>query len=123
MSYLNDRVLDQGLQVLTDEADRLDICSAEPATFVTATSTFSLGNKLAPSISAPAARAPSGREVTISAIADGLSTGDGDAAYWALVDTVNSRLLAAGPLDTPITVMNGNPFTLTAFTVGIPGVA
>ncbi len=123
MSYLNDRVLDNGLQALTDEADRLDICSALPATYATATATFSLGNKLAPAISAPAARSPSGRKVTVSAITDGLCTGDGAAAYWALVDTANSRLLAAGPLDAPMAVTNGGPFTLTAFTVGIPGVA
>ncbi|WP_119305049.1 LamG-like jellyroll fold domain-containing protein [Dongia deserti] len=121
MSYLNDRVLDEGLEVLTNEVNRIDICSALPATYLAATSTFSLGNRLAPSISAPAARSPSGREVTIAGFNDGLCTGDGDAAYWALVDTVNSRLLAAGAFAAPFATYNGAPFRLGAFPIGIPG--
>jgi hypothetical protein len=123
MSFLNDRVLDNGLQALTDEADRLDICSALPPTYLAATSTFSLGNRLAPTVSAPAARSPSGREVTIAAFADGLGTADGTAAYWALVDTVNSRLLAAGEMDEAFAITIGAPFSITDFTIGIPGPA
>ncbi len=32
MATLNDRVLDNGLTVLDTEANRVDICSAEPTT-------------------------------------------------------------------------------------------
>ena len=98
MAYLNDRVLDNGLSALTSEADELIICSAEPATFAEADATYALGSKASPTVGAPAARAPSGRKVTVSAITDGTVFATGTATHWALVDTSNSRLLAANSL-------------------------
>lgn len=130
MSFLNDRVLDNGLTVLDTEANVLHICHTEPATFAQATSTYTVGNKAlaAGDISAPSARSPSGRKVTVAALSDGnitaTSTGaSDDAQYWAVVDTVNSRLLAAGALSAGQMVTSGNKFTLTSFDIGIPGVA
>lgn len=128
MAYLNDRVLDNGLTVLDTEANRLDICHTEPTTYTQATSTYTVGNKTSLSIGAPAARTPSGRKVTVAAITDGsvtaTSTGTSDdAQYWAIVDTSNSRLLAAGPLSAAQLVTSGNTFTLAAFDIGIPGPA
>ena len=63
MAYLNDRVLDNGLTVLDTEANRLDICSQEPTTYTQAITTYSLGNKLSPSVGAPTDRSPTGRKV------------------------------------------------------------
>ena len=128
MSFLNDRVLDLGLNVLDTEVNRLDVCHTEPTTYTQATSTYTVGNKTGYSVGSPAARSPSGRKVTAPAITDGsitaTSTGTGDdAQYWALTDTVNSRLLAAGSLAAAQLVTSGNTFTLTAFDVGIPGPA
>lgn len=128
MPYLNDRVLDFGLSVLDTEATRLDICHTEPATYAEATATYTVANKAGISIGSPAARAPSGRKVTVAAITDGTvtatSTGAGDdAQYWAISDAVNGRLLAAGPLSAAQMVTSGNVFTLGAFDIGIPGPA
>ncbi|MFO0270405.1 MAG: hypothetical protein ACK52I_17010 [Pseudomonadota bacterium] len=122
MSFLNDRVFDNGLSVLTSEANKLTICNAEPATYTEANTTFALGAKLAPTISSPSARTPSGRRVTVSAITDGSVSANGTASHYALVDTVNSRLLAANTLSATQVVTSGNTFTLGAFDVGIPGV-
>ena len=123
MSYLNDRVLDNGLTVLDTEATRLDICSTEPATYAEATTTYSLGNKTSLNVGSPEARSPSGRKVVVPQITDGSVTGTGTAAYWALTDPGNSRLLAAGSLSSSQGVTNGNTFTLTSFDIGIPGPA
>lgn len=120
MPYLNDRVFDNGLTVPDTEANSLHICSEEPSTYTEATSTYTLGNKSTPTVSAPADRAGGGREVTVSAIADGSVTADGTATHYALVDTGNSRLLVAQALDSSVGVTDGNNFTLTEFTVGIP---
>jgi hypothetical protein len=120
MPSLNDRVLDNGLTVLDTEANKLTICNAEPSTFTQANATFALGEKTSPSVGAPAARTPSGRRVTVSAITDGSVTASGIASHWALVDTVNSRLLAAGSLSVSQIVTSGNTFTLGAFDIGIP---
>lgn len=121
MPFIADRVLDLGLNVLDIEANRLDICSSEPTTFAAATGAASLGNKTSLSIGAPAARAPSGRRVTVAAITDGTVTATGTATHYAIVDTVNSRLLATGSLSALQAVTSGNTFTLAAFDIGIPG--
>lgn len=123
MATLNDRVYDNGLTVLDTEANRLDICSQEPATFTAATSTYTLGNKTSLSIGAPAARSGGGREVTIASFTDGAVTGNGSATHYAIVDTVNSRLLATGSLSSSQTVTAGNTFSLAAFKVGMPAPA
>ncbi len=122
MPFLNDRVLDNGLATLPSEGNRLTICSAEPATFAEANSTFALGIKASPSIGSPAARTPSGRRVTVAAFTDGSVTATGTASHWAVVDTVNSRLLAANSLSASQSVTSGNSFSLGAFDIGIPGV-
>lgn len=123
MAYLNDRVYDNGLTVLDTEANVLHICSALPTTYAQATSTYTLGNKATPTVSAPGAGTPNGRQVTVSEITDGTVTGTGTASHWALVDTANSRLLASEALSATQAVTNGNEFRLTSFTVRIPAPA
>lgn len=122
---LGDYVLDNGLTVLDTEANRLDICHTIPTTFAQATSTYTVGNKTSLSIGSPAAASPNGRKVTVAQITDGsvtaTSTGaSDDAQYWAITDTVNSRLLAAGSLASAQMVTSGNTFTLAAFDIRIP---
>lgn len=123
MPFLNDRVYDNGLTVLDTEANALHICNAEPATYAAATTTNSLGSKTSLSIGAPGAGSPNGRKVTVAAITDGSVSANGTASHWAIVDTVNSRLLAAGPLAASQVVTSGNPFTLPAFDIRIPAPA
>jgi len=121
MSFLNSLVLDNGLSALA-AANRLHICSAEPADYA-GTLTVSLGTKNTPTIGAIGARTGGGRKVTVSAITDGAVSANGNASHWALVDTVNSRLLASRVLTATLAVNNGDTFTLPAFDIGIPGPA
>jgi hypothetical protein len=123
MPLLADYVLDAALSKLDTEANRLDICSQEPTTYLEATSTYSLGNKTSLSIGAPADGTPNGRKVTVASFSDGNVTADGTASHYALVDTVNSRLLAAGALSAPQVVTELNTFSLAAFDVRIPDAA
>ena len=120
MATLNDRVFDNGLSVLDTEADRIDVCSAEPTTYTEATSTNTLGNSTSLSIGAPEDRSGGGRKVAVAAISDGSITGTGTATHYAIVDTTNSRLLAAGALTASQSVTSGNTFTLATFDIGIP---
>lgn len=122
---LGDYVLDNGLTVLDTAANRLDICHTLPTTYAEATSTYTLGNKTSLSIGAPAAATPNGRKVTVAQITDGTVTATStdtsdDAQYWAITDTGNSRLLAAGSLASAQLVTSGNTFTLAAFDIRIP---
>lgn len=125
MPMLNDRVYDFGLNVLDTEASALHICNLEPSTFASATTTNSLGSKAlaAGGIGAPGAGSPNGRRVTVAAITGGAITVSGNASHYAIVDTANSRLLAAGPLSANQTVTAGNTFTMAAFDIRIPAPA
>lgn len=117
MARIHDDVFDDGLQVLTDDVDNLFICTQEPATRAEAASTYALGVKSNPTVSSPTDGVMTGRRVVVSAITDGSVSATGDATHWALVDS--DRLLAAGPLSSPITVTQGNQFTLAAFSIGV----
>ena len=120
MATLNNRVFDNGLSVLDTEADRLDITSQEATSYADATSTSTLGNSDSLSIAAPSDRSGGGREVVVASIADAPVTGNGTATHYAIVDTVNSRLLATGSLTASQVVASGNTFSLGSFTIGIP---
>lgn len=121
MVMLNDRCLDYGLNVLDTEANRMDICTAEPATYTEATSTYTKGNKTSLSIGSPAANSPSGRKVTVAAITDGSVSGTGTVTHYGITDTVNSRLLAANSLSASQAVTSGNTWTTGAFDIKYPG--
>ncbi|PSJ55811.1 hypothetical protein [Pseudaminobacter soli (ex Li et al. 2025)] len=120
MAYLNPRVLDLGLNVLVTETTRLHYCSDEPTTYAQAVS-LSLGSKASPTIGAPVDRTPSGRKVTVAAVANGAATGAGSITHYALVDATNSRLLATRETAAAKAVATGDTITSAAFDVGIPG--
>lgn len=120
MAYLNDRVFDEGLSILDLEANAVHVTSAEATTYLEATSTYTLGLSSSLSIAAPSDRAGGGRKVAVSAVSDGDITGTGTVTHYALVDTVNSRLLATAALTASQSVTNGNTFTLATFDIGIP---
>ena len=119
-AFLGDRVFDNGLTVLDTEADKLYITSSQATTYTEAITTYALGVKDTPTVSAPADRTGGGREVTVSAITDGSVTGTGTAGFYALVDSSNSRMLASNALSATQSVTSGNTFTLTSFKIGIP---
>lgn len=123
MAFIADYILDAALAKLDTEANRLDICSTEPASFAAATTTNSLGNKTSLSIGVPADRTPNGRKVAVATFSDGAVTATGTASHWAITDTVNSRLLATGALAASQAVTSGNTFSLPAFDIGIPDAA
>lgn len=120
MATLNDRVFDNGLTVLDTEANKITITSQEATTYTEGNATYALGDSTSISISAPADRTGGGRKVTVSAITGGSVTANGTATHYAILDTVNSRLLATGSLTASQVVTSGNTFTLSAFDIGIP---
>lgn len=119
MPFLNDRVYDNGLTVLDTEADKVYITSAEATTYTQAITTYALGNKsLAAGDVTLADNSPSGRKAVVGALTGGSVTANGTATHWAIVDSVNSRLLAANALSASQSVTNGNTFNLPSFTAG-----
>jgi len=122
--HLHDRVYDNGLTVLDTEANAIHICTTQPASYAEV-ATYTLGNKAlaAGGIGAPAARTPNGRKVTVAAITDGTVTTGGTAGFYAIIDSSNSRLLAANALAASKAIVTGSPWTLEAFDIGIPAPA
>jgi hypothetical protein len=119
MATLDNRVFDNGLTVLDTEANAIHITSAEATSFANVSS-VTLGNSTSLSIGAPQDRSGGGREVVVAAITDGSVTGTGTATHYAIVDTVNSRLLATSTLTESQSVTSGNTFTLSSVAIGIP---
>lgn len=124
MVFLNDRVLDFGLNVLDTEADRFDICSAEPATYTAATSTNTLGNKdhgaSGSAFGSPVNGDTSGRKVASTAVTDGSVTGTGTASHWAVSEVGNTRLLAAQTLSSSQAVTSGNTWAMASLDIELP---
>ena len=121
---LYDYVLDYGLDTMQQEATDIVLCSAEPTTYAEANATYALGRKVhgaGSCFAAVSARTPNGRKISSEAITDGAISADGDASNWAIIDTVNSRLLSHGSLNATVSVTNGNSFSLDSFDIGIPG--
>tara|TARA_R110000744_G_scaffold235872_1_gene353464 strand:- start:552 stop:923 length:372 start_codon:yes stop_codon:yes gene_type:complete len=120
MATLNDRVFDNGLTVLDTEANKIVITSQAATTYTEANATYALGNSTSLSIGVPQDRAAGGREVVVAAITDGSVTGTGTATHYAIIDTVNTRLLATSTLTASQAVTSGNTFTLSSVSIGIP---
>ena len=121
MPFIHDTALDALLNDIDSNAEELHICDTAPTNYTEATVTYSLGQKTSLVVDAPTDRGGGGREIIIPAITDGAVDADGTADFWAIVKaTATSRLLAAGDLSAPQGVSNGNTFTLTAFTIGVP---
>ena len=95
MASIHDDAFDAALAVISSNTTVLHICHTEPTQY-SEVSGYSLGTKSSPTFTGPATGDTSGRKTTVDAISDGTVSGDGTAAYWALVD--GSRLLAAGAL-------------------------
>lgn len=119
-AQLHNDVYDNGLSHLTTSVDELHILSQDPgvATYANIAS-YTLGNKSSPTISSPEDHT-TGRKVTVSAISDGTATGTGTATHFALVDSVNSEILATQELDSGEEVASGDTFTLTELYVAFP---
>lgn len=120
MPALDNRVFDNGLTVLSTEANKITITSQEAATYTEGNATYALGSSTSLSVASPTDRTAGGREVVVAAISDGSIAVDGTATHYAILDTVNSRLLATGSLTENQVVSSGNTFTLGSFTIGIP---
>lgn len=120
MPMIADYVYDAALAKLDTEATHVHVCTQEPVTYAEAASTYTKGNKSGLSVGAPADRTPTGRKVTVAAFTDGSVTGPGLVTHYAVVDSVNSRLLSTGALSASQTVTSGNTFALPAFDIGIP---
>lgn len=121
--YLFDYQMDYGLNAFT-LADKIVVCSQRPTTYTEANATykigeknFGVGNVVA---SGPVAASPNGRKITTAAVSGGTVTSNGTPTHWGIIDTANSRLLAAGDMTGSEAVTTADGFSLEAMTINIP---
>lgn len=120
MAAIHDDVFDNGLSILNTLAENLYICSANPGLTWSNIASYAIGTKASPTVSVPEDRIAGGRQVTISAIVDGTVDTTDTATHWALTDDSEEDVLVSGALSASQAVTEGNVFTLTAITIGIP---
>lgn len=120
MTFVADKVRDNGLSVLDTDTENLYACNAEPTIFAEASSTFKVGTKSAPTVGAPADGTTNGRSVTLAAIIDGQSSATDTVTHIALTDDSLSLLLVVEALSSPVEVIAGEAFMLNAMEINIP---
>lgn len=108
-------VLDAGLSFLVASANRIDLCSREPASFADATGALSLGYATDVSVSTPE-DVPGGRRVMVRPVR-GRVLAKGRPYFWAL--TGAGKLLATGPAEFSGELAPGVDFELPAAIAGL----
>jgi hypothetical protein len=117
---LGSRVLDRGLDALRTEADKLITMSGVPTDYADAIAK-QLG-EAAVSFGAVQDNAGGGRKITCAAISNGtITTGGGTVTQWAVIDSVNSRLLVDGDLTGDQATVAGQTWTLDSITIALSG--
>lgn len=122
--FANDYVLEGALERIA-EADRLFLCSDEPATYNEASSTMMLAqDTLTPGDGngdfTVADGDSNGRKVTVDARTIASASNSGTANHVALCDSGNSRVLWVGTLSSSIGITSGNPVYVPDFKVTVP---
>jgi len=113
--------LDSGLTAAQSSIAAIMICSSEPTTYASATTSALLGSynfTAGSAFTGPSAgTSPTGRKLVSNAVTAGTITTTGTASWWAAVGTAS--LYAHGLLSAAQAVTAGNTFTLGAFEIRI----
>ena len=118
---LDAKVLNSGIGYISTNANRIYICTQQPTTYNEATVTYDVGYKdMGVGGVAGAPETTQGRQqVTTNAVTGGLVAVNGTPAAWAVVDTVNSLLLATGVLSGAEALTTDDGWALSPFTIAM----
>lgn len=114
---VHNNVLDQSLEYIKNNCDKMTVCSQEPTTFTEANSTYALADVSMGSTDYTIADGDtSGRKVTV-AEKSGVTVDDtGTGNHVALLDTVNSLMLYV-TTSTSQSLTSGNTMTFETWDV------
>lgn len=116
--YLHVDALDD-INVLVDDADKMVLCSQAPATFAEANTTYKLAEVSLGADIALGSDGSAGRQANVAS-KDFTGTANGTANHLAILDTVNSKLLAVTELDPDVLVTSAATHTIQAFAITRP---
>ena len=111
-------VLDAALSFVSANAGQVHLCSAEPATFTEATTTYSLAYSAlaAGNFTGPADGTAGARKLTLNAVENMNINNTGSVTHVAIVDTANSRILYVTTCAAQ-NLTSGNKVTIDAFSL------
>lgn len=118
-----DTILDQPLDYVSNNADKLVLCDGEPADYSAATTDKSNGGNALGETSISSADFTkadgdtSGRKTTVSSQSGVSVDDDGTADHYAIIDDNNSDLLHVTTISNSQSVSSGNEFDSTAFDI------
>lgn len=119
---VNDEVLDQALDHLATQADRMSVTNATPTTYTEAVSTFKLAvtNVSGADFTGPANGDTSGRKITIGQKTNVAVSTTGSANSVALVDTSGAgKLLYVTEVSATQQLVSGNTMTFNSWKIEI----
>ena len=95
MKWCSDIILDEALNYIKDNANKLCACSTQPTTYTEAITTYMLAEVVMTSadFDGPTNGSTSGRKLTVKEQVEMDITNSGDVQHIALVDTVEEVLL------------------------------
>lgn len=109
-------IKDALLAPFVSNTDRMFLCNAAPTNYTQASTTYMVGYKDSPTVSAAEAGTGNARKVHISAVTDGVvNAGGGNAAFVAYANSANSFLQAVHALASNKALVAGTPWTCNQF--------
>lgn len=122
-----DAILDAMLEVIADSCDKVTICSTQPTTYTEGNATYALADV---TVTPGAGNGDftlgngdtNGRKLTLAQQTGVTIDTSGTAAHIALLDTINSALLAVTTC-TSQSVTSGNTATINSFDIEISDAA
>lgn len=117
-------VLNNGLLGLVSAANAIYLLSNTPTTWTEALTTYNLGVKVLGAGSTVGAPSDwtNGRQVDSVAVTGGSITTSGTVTRWAIVDSVNSRLLVNGAVSPSAAATSGQNWALPAVTIRLSNI-
>jgi hypothetical protein len=112
MPYINDDMLDAGLNHLIARTSAVYFCDQYPATYEQATSTYALGYRNLPVLTGPVAREEGGRSVRLLAFSNGTPVRAGTPSFYALVDGTAQERMVVGDLTEEMAVLVDQPIAI-----------
>lgn len=118
---VNDYILDLSLNEIKNKSAAIRTCIGAPVSYSEATTNYPTGKKSGGSnitgsnFSGPVDNTPTGRKITVNQLTNVPVDVSGTVDHVALIDTVNSILLAVTSLSAPVAVVAGNTMTINSF--------
>jgi hypothetical protein len=118
--YIHPDIYSTGLNTVNN-GNEIHILTDDPLEDYANIAVFTMGVKTSPTFTSIEDAHPTGKQISLVEITDGEVTASETGTHFALVDTVNEKILLSNSLTEPVDAFLGDDFILTTFSVIISG--